>query len=158
LSDGVVKEAVLRHRAERHQVSEAARQDLQSPVPPVLAKGLSVRNPVTGAVEDASKGSEIAPFAVPFVLLFLMFMVIMMGATPSMQGFVEEKMQRIAEVLLGSVQPFQLMLGKLLGMTAVSLTITAVYLGAAYGAAYYWELTEFVPGTLLLWFFIFQSL
>ncbi len=48
-----------------------------------------------------------------------------------MQGVVEEKMQRIAEVLLGSVRPFQLMLGKLLGMTGVSLTIAARIPGRA---------------------------
>ena len=64
-----------------------------------------------------------------------MFMVIMVGATPAMQGIVEEKGQRIAEVLLGSVTPFQLMAGKLLGVVGVSLTMAAVYLGGGYVVA-----------------------
>ena len=41
-------------------------------------------------------------------------------------------MQRIAEVLLGSVQPFPLMMGKITGMTLVSLTMTAIYLSGAF--------------------------
>ncbi|HZY88882.1 MAG TPA: ABC transporter permease, partial [Gemmataceae bacterium] len=74
------------------------------------------------------------------------------------QGVVEEKMQRIAEVLLGSVRPFQLMLGKLLGMTGVSLTMAAVYLGGALWAAHRYGFAEYVPAELLVWFFVFQTL
>ena len=51
--------------------------------------------------------------------------------TGGLRRVIEEKMQRIAEVLLGSVRPFELMLGKLLGMVAVSITLSAVYLGGA---------------------------
>jgi ABC-type Na+ efflux pump permease subunit len=125
---------------------------------PLVSKGLSKRNPVTGKVEDASDSGQFAPFFVPFGLLMLMFMVIMMSATPLMQGVVEEKMQRIAEVLLGSVRPFELMMGKLIGMSAVSLTITAVYLAGAYWAAYHYEFSEYISSEMLAWFFVFQAL
>ncbi|MFO0846522.1 MAG: ABC transporter permease [Gemmataceae bacterium] len=94
----------------------------------------------------------------PLGLMMLMFMLILMAATPLMQGVVEEKMQRIAEVLLGSVSPFRLMLGKLIGMTAVSLTISAVYLAGAYWAAYHYGLSESIGGGLMAWFFVFQTL
>lgn len=124
----------------------------------VQSLGLTRLNPVTGALEDDSMQSLIAPVAAPIGFIVLMFMVIMMTATPLMQGVVEEKMQRIAEVLLGSVRPFDLMLGKLLGMTAVSLTITTVYLGGAYLAARYYGLDEYVPGARLAWFVVFQAL
>ncbi|HTU91236.1 MAG TPA: ABC transporter permease [Gemmataceae bacterium] len=124
---------------------------------PVEAMGLSHRNPATGAIEDASLQDRIAPVAVPIGFLLLMFMVIMMTATPLMQNVVEEKMQRIAEVLLASVRPFDLMLGKLLGMTAVSLTITAVYLGGAYGAARQYGFAEYIPPALLAWFVVYQA-
>jgi ABC-2 type transport system permease protein len=120
--------------------------------------GLMSRDPVTGAIRDDSLQDRIAPLAVPIGFMLLMFMVLMMTATPLMQGVVEEKMQRIAEVLLGSVRPFDLMFGKLLGMTAVSLTITAVYLGGAYGAAWQYDFAKYIPPYLLVWFLIFQSL
>jgi ABC-2 type transport system permease protein len=91
-------------------------------------------------------------------LTMLMFLVVMVGATPLMQGIIEEKMQRIAEVLLGSVRPFELMMGKLLGMMAVSLTLAAVYLGGAYWVLAYYHYTEYLPGELLAWFLVYQVL
>src|SRR5262249_18717277 len=74
----------------------------------VAIKMLSKRDPATGEIVDGTEIDRIAPIAVPLGLMMLMFMVMMMTATPLMQGVVEEKMQRIAEVLLGSVQPFSL--------------------------------------------------
>ena len=38
-------------------------------------------------------------------------------------------MSRISEVLLGSVTPFELMMGKLLGCVGVSLVLAAIYVG-----------------------------
>src|SRR5262249_1734752 len=127
-------------------------------VVPLLSRGLTRLNPQTGELEDSSEQSRIAAFAVPFGLMMLSFMVLMMTATPLMQGVVEEKMQRIAEVLLGSVPAFQLMLGKLLGMTAVSLTIATVYLGGAYWLAWYYDFAEFVTPEMIGWFVLFQTL
>jgi ABC-2 type transport system permease protein len=91
-------------------------------------------------------------------MLVLMYMIILMGSTPLMQGVVEEKMNRVAEVLLGSAQPFQLMLGKLIGMTGVSLTMTAVYLSGLYWAAQHYQFAEYVRPDLIAWFLLFQVL
>jgi ABC-2 type transport system permease protein len=107
---------------------------------------------------EASEESRIASLLIPAGFMILMFMVVLMGATPLMQGVVEEKMQHIAEVLLGSVRPFDLMLGKLVGTVCVSLTITAVYLGGAYWAAHYYRFTEFLSAELLAFFLLFQCL
>ena len=65
----------------------------------------------------------------------LMFMVIMLAAQPMIETVMEERSQRIAEVLLGSVSPSQLMAGKLLGCVAGSLTIVLVYGLGALGLA-----------------------
>jgi ABC-type Na+ efflux pump permease subunit len=107
---------------------------------------------------DTKRESWQASLIVPMVLMMMMFMLILMTAMPLMQGVVEEKMQRIAEVLLGSVLPFQLMLGKLLGMTGVSMTISAVYLGGAYWAAHSWGMGEAASWSLIAWFLLFQLL
>jgi ABC-2 type transport system permease protein len=121
-------------------------------------EGLSQYDPATGRIEDPPLIHQIARFVVPALLVALMFMVIMLASTPAMHAVVEEKMQRIAEVLLGSVSPFQLMMGKLLGVMGVSLTVAAVYLGGAYWAARHYELTQFLPLPLLFWFLVFQTL
>ena len=75
----------------------------------------------TNGPPGTSQGRGKRSFAPPALryLILLMFMTIMSGSTPLMQGVVEEKMQRIAEVLLGSVAPFPLMLGKLIGLAGV---------------------------------------
>jgi len=102
--------------------------------------------------------NEAAELLMPAALMFLMFMVIMVGATPLVQSVLEEKMQRIAEVLVASIPPFELMLGKLLGVVGVSLTITAVYLIGGYVSIHHYGLDEYVPAMVLGWFILFQAL
>src|SRR5262249_32109296 len=108
--------------------------------------------------EEGGAQNPFAVFIVPFILIMLMFMVVMISATPLMQGVVEEKMQRVAEVLLGSVKPFQLMMGKLLGMTAVSLTVVGIYMVGGLWATYHFGFTEYVSAAILVWFLVYESL
>lgn len=63
----------------------------------------------------------------PIAIAVIMFISVVMGASPLMQSVLEEKMYRIAEVLMASVPPFELMLGKLLGACAVSYTLLGIY-------------------------------
>jgi ABC-type Na+ efflux pump permease subunit len=67
-------------------------------------------------------------------------------------SLMEEKTQRIAEVLLGSVQPTQLMTGKLLGAIGISLTMVTVYLGAGMLTARQMDASKIVPYDVLPWF------
>ena len=111
-----------------------------------------------GKVVDPPVVQQVARFLIPGALVALMFMVIMLSSTPAMHGVVEEKMQRIAEVLLGSVSPFGLMTGKLLGLMGVSLTIAAVYLAGGYWVARSYNATEYLTPPVLGWFLVFQAL
>jgi ABC-2 type transport system permease protein len=45
-----------------------------------------------------------------------------------MRGVMEEKMNRIAEVIISSVRPFQLMIGKILGIAAVGITQLLIWI------------------------------
>ncbi|MCP4591393.1 MAG: ABC transporter permease [bacterium] len=138
--------------------SEIDRATAYVPVDPL--KPLSV-DADTGEVVGGTRKSEGADIIVPMVTMFLMFMVITIGAAPLINSVLEEKMQRIAEVLLGSVSPFQLMAGKLVGMVGVSLTILTVYLGGAVFGARSAGMAEHIPGNLALlvfWFVVFQAL
>jgi ABC-2 type transport system permease protein len=121
-------------------------------------EGLTVLDTATGEFKDPTTVHQIARFIVPAGLVALMFMIVMLSTTPAMQGVVEEKMQRIAEVLLGSVAPFRLMMGKLLGLLGVSLTVAAVYLAGAYWAAGRYEFLDFLPPKLIAWYLLFQAL
>jgi ABC-2 type transport system permease protein len=125
---------------------------------PLVAKGLSKRDARTGVIEDAATESQIARFIAPVALIVVMFMMIMVGATPLVGGVLEEKMGRIAEVMLGSVQPFQLMMGKLIGMVGISLTIVALYLAGLYWLAHHYGLADMFSIGLLTWFLIYLVL
>jgi len=112
----------------------------------------------SGNIKKAQKTNELASIFIPMGLMMLMFMVIMIGATPLMQSVLEEKTNRIAEVLLGSVTPFQLMLGKLIGMVGVSLTIVTIYLIGAYMAIQRAGYSDFFPRQIVWWFVVYQCL
>lgn len=58
---------------------------------------------------------------VGFVSGFLIYIVLFIYGTMVMRGVMEEKVSRIAEVIVSSVKPFQLMMGKIFGIGAVGL-------------------------------------
>ncbi|HKJ67934.1 MAG TPA: ABC transporter permease, partial [bacterium] len=109
----------------------------------------------TGEISDARRGSELATFLVPFGMIMLMFLMIMMGASPQLFAVMEEKSQRIAEVILGSVKPFQFMFGKLLGGVAVSLTVAAVYVIGGVLTVQNMGFTDRIPYHVLPWLFAY---
>jgi ABC-2 type transport system permease protein len=111
-----------------------------------------------GAIRSADKGSSMIGIFMPFGFMMLMFMVIFMSAQPLLESVMEEKSGRIAEVLLGSVNSSKLMLGKLLGNVAGSLTVVAIYAAGAYFVIVYNGWTDMVPLALAPWFLIYQIL
>ena len=155
--EGRINDAVQRHRLARAGIDPAAVRAMQQPVP-LRVTGLTRLDRQTGKVEDAALGQRLTSFFLPAVLIVLMIVVVMIGATPAMQGIVEEKGQRIVEVLLGSVTPFQLMTGKLLGVVGVSLTMAAVYLAGALFVAHRYELTDALTPGVIAWFALFLVL
>ena len=111
-----------------------------------------------GNIVAARETNEIANILIPMALMMLMFMVVMVGASPLVHSVLEEKMQRIAEVLLGSIPPFELMMGKLLGMVGVSLTIATFYVVGAFYAVHRSGFAHLFPADLLWWFIAFLAL
>src|SRR5690242_12546567 len=58
----------------------------------------------------------------------LIYMTLFIYGAAVMRGVMEEKMNRIAEVIISSVRPFQLMIGKILGIAAVGLTQLLIWI------------------------------
>jgi ABC-2 type transport system permease protein len=156
-AEHAANEGITRHRLADHSISQELVKKLQQPVE-LKSKGLTRRDPVTGELRDATEESRVASFALPAVLIVLMYFMILVGSSPAMQGVIEEKQQRISEVLLGSVSPFQLMLGKLLGVVAVALTVGAIYAAVGYALAAKYGLTDALTPAVLAWFFLFLTL
>jgi ABC-2 type transport system permease protein len=61
-------------------------------------------------------------YVVGYCSSFLIYITILIYGTMVMRGVSEEKTNRIAEIIISSVKPFQLMMGKIIGIGAVGLT------------------------------------
>lgn len=125
-------------------------------VPTLSSRGLSKLDAKSGAVVETPKENQFAAFMVPLVLIMLMFLIVMVGASPLTTNLVEEKQLKIAEVLLGSVNPFQLMMGKLIGGVGVALTLGAIYFIGAYVVARQFGVDDMVSVQVIAWFAVFM--
>jgi len=65
---------------------------------------------------------------VSFACGILIYIILLIYGTMVMRGVMEEKINRIAEVIVSSVKPFQLMMGKIIGIGAVGLTQFAIWI------------------------------
>ncbi|WP_338876561.1 ABC transporter permease [Spirosoma sp. SC4-14] len=73
--------------------------------------------------EGGEKSSNaIAMTIIGYFCAFLIYISVFIYGTQVMRGVMEEKTNRIVEVIISSVKPFQLMLGKILGVALVGLT------------------------------------
>ena len=60
---------------------------------------------------------------------FVIYLFIFMYGVQVMRGVIEEKTSRIIEVMVSSVKPFQLMMGKIVGIAMVGLTQFLIWVG-----------------------------
>lgn len=79
---------------------------------------LSLKVTEQGVKADASKASAM----VGYIAGFMIYMLIFLYGSMVMRGVVEEKANRIIEVVASSVRPFEIMMGKVVGIGLVGLT------------------------------------
>jgi ABC-2 type transport system permease protein len=68
------------------------------------------------------KSSTEMVMAVSFIAAFLIYMFVFIYGAQVMRGVMEEKSSRVVEIILSSVRPFQLMMGKIIGIALVAMT------------------------------------
>jgi ABC-2 type transport system permease protein len=78
--------------------------------------------PKIGKGKEFKKGSSEIAAAVAYAAGILIYITMFIYGMMVMRGVMEEKINRIAEVIVSSVKPFQLMMGKIIGIGAVGLT------------------------------------
>ncbi|MBC8488040.1 MAG: ABC transporter permease [Bacteroidetes bacterium] len=76
---------------------------------------------------EEEKSSTELSMAVGFICGILIYIFIFMYGALVMRGVIEEKTNRIVEVIVSSVKPFQLMMGKIVGVAMVGLTQFALW-------------------------------
>ena len=73
----------------------------------------------SGNVKETSTGIAMG---LAYISGFLMYMLVFMFGAQVMRGVIEEKTSRVVEVIVSSVKPIQLMMGKIVGIALVGLT------------------------------------
>ncbi len=124
----------------------------------VEGMGLLEADAETGGVTALQRSSEIEALLIPIVLMMLMFLMMMMSIPGMLQSVMEEKTQRIAEVLLSSMRPVEFMSGKVAGGIAVSLTTSLVYIIGGTLTVEYLGYARMIPYDVLPWFFVYMLL
>jgi ABC-type Na+ efflux pump permease subunit len=144
---------ITERRFARVSIDPALVAKLSKPVV-VSMLGLVERN-ANGTVRQARKVNPIETFGLPFGLMYLLFIAVMTSAPQLLNAVIEEKMSRISEVLIASVTPFQLMMGKLAGTALVSVVLAIAYLSGGMYALVSAGQVDLINPALIGWFILF---
>ncbi len=111
-------ESALNAIAQARRLADA---HIDSAVLASAQKGIDVQG--LQMTESGIKNAHVyASYGVGLVCAFLIYFSLFLYGTQVMRGVIEEKVSRIIEVIISSVKPFQLMLGKIIGVGLVGLT------------------------------------
>ena len=83
--------------------------------------------PIDEDGEDASRMTGVIGAGIGMFMGFVMYITVFVYGMMVMRSVMEEKTTRIVEVMISSVKPFQLMLGKIIGVGMVGLTQVLVW-------------------------------
>ena len=91
---------------------------------------------------EASKGDDLSNILIPYLFVMILFMTIFMSGQLLLRSVMEERTNRTIEILLSSVTPDELMIGKVLGLGTLGLIQMIFYLILGILAAYYKDIAS----------------
>ena len=124
--ESIVSKSLRSYKLEQSDIDKEQYDKLKTNV--ILENALLNSNDESIEGDRSSKFSSGIASGLSYVMGFLMYMVIFIFGGLVMRSVMEEKLNRIVEVIVSTVKPFQLMLGKLLGVGAVGLTQLLIWL------------------------------
>jgi ABC-2 type transport system permease protein len=80
------------------------------------------------SAEGSRREAGEAGFLFAYALFFMLYMVLLIWGQQVLQGVLEEKTSRVVEVIASAARPFDLMMGKLLGIGAAAFTQFSVWM------------------------------
>ncbi len=92
----------------------------------------TIRIDDAGEVKETSTG---VAMVMAYLGGFLMYMLVFIFGSQVMRGVIEEKTNRVVEVLVSSVKPVELMMGKIIGIALVGLTQFLIWIALTIGVA-----------------------
>ena len=133
--------AVQKEKMKLHNVDQQIMQQLNTRV--ALQ---SLKNSPSN--EDAEGSSAVVASVLAYVLSFILYMFLILYGVMVMQSVIEEKNNRVLEVLVSTVKPFDMMMGKILGIACVALLQIAIWIVFIGGVAYF-VLPHILPDEVL---------
>lgn len=120
-----------------NSVRDLMREQLSARAPDTLPLPPSrLAAPAVEVLRDVNTGQELSETALvgrmmlPFIFVFIYFLASSTTAQFLMSGVVEEKENRLMEILATSIRPLELLWGKMLGLAALSFTQIGLWLAA----------------------------
>lgn len=105
--------------------------------------------------EGERKSNEMAAILVPGAFLFLLWISVFTAGQYLLTSTIEEKSNRVMEVLLSAVSPMQLMVGKIIGQMAVGAVILGVYAGVGIGGLAYASMQDLIDPMNLVYLAVY---
>lgn len=133
--------AVQKEKMKRHDIDWQVMQQLNTRV-----SLQSVKN--TQSTESAESSSTAVASVLAYVLSFILYMFLLLYGVMVMQSVIEEKNNRVLEVLVSTVRPFDMMMGKILGVASVALLQIMIWIVFIGGVAYF-VLPHVLPDEIL---------
>src|SRR5438445_421930 len=143
LSDSLTQTGVAQYRASNvsslddigllretlGRLAERARLERAGVDPTMVARAqirvsLDTKKITGGRTTEESAGQS---FSLAYFMMLILYISLLLYGVQVMGSVIEEKTSRVIEVLVSSLKPFQLLLGKLLGVGAVSLVQFAIW-------------------------------
>ena len=119
--EGKLARQLRRYKIKALQINEKDLENIESTSVALDETNLSVNN--EGEIEETeTKNSAAIATALGGIMGFMVYIVLFIYGMMVMRSVMEEKMNRIVEVMISSVKPFELMLGKIIGVGGVGLT------------------------------------
>ena len=108
-------------------IDEAGVPDLDSKLAATRTR-VSVSTMKVTETGEEKKSSSMVAFITSYAMGFIIYFFVFMYGTMVMRSVMEEKKNRIVEVIISSVKPFQLMAGKIVGTALVGLTQVGIWI------------------------------
>ena len=105
----------------RHEVSQLMRSVRFNAYAVKGSKGKDGGTEIESSLETGAR------LGLGYILVFVLYMFVIIYANSIMRSVLEEKTTRIVEVIVSSIKPYQLLLGKLIGVCSVCLTMFAIW-------------------------------
>jgi ABC-2 type transport system permease protein len=121
--EGTITKVLMSTRLEQAGINPAI---MASAMVPADMKTVKVSN------GKATGESGVASFAIAYFMGFMLYLTMIVYGQQTLTSVIEEKTSRIMEVLVSSLRPFQMLLGKILGVGATGLLQLSIWAGTVF--------------------------